>query len=78
MCACFTFQFLKADGGIAYTRRAGRLVRFNGYCSRGFPQFIKCDELEGTHLGILNDEDSIHTASSTSSRRSHRRRRRVL
>jgi hypothetical protein len=54
----FTFQLIKLNGGGAYTHSTGRPVRFDCYCSSGgFPQFIKRNELQGVHLGVLSDND---------------------
>jgi speckle-type POZ protein len=59
--ARFTIQLLKPDGGVAYTRRADRPVRFDRRCSSwGFPEFVRRDELEGAPLAVLDgDDDSI-------------------
>jgi hypothetical protein len=41
--------------------RTDRPVYFDRCCSSwGFPRFVKRDEIEGAHLGTLDDDDSIH------------------
>ncbi|RLM64584.1 BTB/POZ and MATH domain-containing protein 1-like [Panicum miliaceum] len=57
--AGFTFQLLKPDGTVGYSRRSDRPCSFDRRCnSWGFRVFVTREALEGPELGVLH-EDSI-------------------